>query len=1067
MLAILFLLIQETPLDLGRRLLDEAEAIVPTSEADVRKQRVKAVTARDELEKVASAEAWIEISRAHRLAGEWALARAAIDRAVELEASPGAARYERGLLPLRYMLHAMPFLNPSAAGALTDREHVWSLNLSIAHSVRYGWLFADPVVFNDPDDPLIRAAAADFAALDEDGRLAGEAVIAYLQRRTARADYYLRRALERRPDDPDLLMTAGLNALRVAEYAEALDFVDRSLQRRPAQPFGYAMRGLLAAIVRGDWAAAFDDLRRFGPYVEPSWGVLLEPVGAVRSLYLRGEWDKPEFREALTRLAGALQDVAVPPADFSGQLGELLKLLYTTLGDEPLQKATVELAIALRDGGVGAAKAQLDAFADAFAGSPLGQALGITADMLKEPELQRRVTGLTWATIRVFKDGTADERIARWADFKERWRVDLEALLGENEAFRFVPGLSGIDVTTLAAGVIADGARSRLYAEQGDEENEHRALDSILKETDDALWKVIVLGRRGKEHPILVGILRVVRAAAFMRRDRPAEAMVELKRWLMVPGDGVGEAVENLWSLLSLASEGKWDSEEFRRALSEFGRGLSESEGHARVLYETLRDPGVQEKGIALVKAVADEASTDEQVAAALTAAVEALKTSPWREDQFLTRLVASDALMPIVRTARAWAAVRGATDAADEAKRWESFLVAWNEHRALLHEALISLSGSHDDHRILDYWPVLSDLVEPLVCWMQADLYGRSGQTELRKQKLEVVLKALDAGAFNEKLAPEAELAAEIFAAMRAIVHRELGDLGPARRELARFVEWAEAVAKDERLFAPIPFFGDAYLRIPPFVAGWKLLATRMSDWFEDIDIDLGVRWAVAVGIDREIEVRRKRVRLAIAAKDFEGAMKLAEPLQQVDVLVAQERWDDALKLCGELRRADPWDDRVVAREVMVLRGRGRLDEACAVLAELIERDRFHRGALAERAALLETLGRHGAARLDTERLLRMDPTSPAGEALLESLHEKSQDLGPERNEPWYYVARGTLADVDRAIEMDPHYRRAYLVRGRLRAAAGDAAGALADFAASRLPAARMELEKLRAPKE
>lgn len=1019
------LLLQDPHLQRGRELLAEAERIVPTGEKEVKAQLVKAAVARDELQKAdaTSPEVWIELSRSHRLEGHWKQAREEIDRAVELEKAPGPARYERGLLPLRYMLHAMPYLNPSAAGALTDRTDVWSLRLSVSRSLKHGWIIADPIGFNDPNDPMLADAEADFADLDEDRRLAGRAVVAYLRRHAAEADYYLRKSIERRPDDPDLLMVAALNGLRVGEYHEALDFADRSLTLQTAQPFGYLLRAALRVIARDDFAGAFEDLRRFAPWIEPSWGRIVEAVATLRTAAI----DAPEFKEALTRLADGLLAMT-PPSRRSP-----LPYLYETLKHEPLQDATIAMFKALDERGPDDLDAEMEAFAGAFAGSPLGGLATIVPDTMKTPEGRRQAIGLLAAARALF---TADASVEQWDAFKERVEADWAALFG---------GSPDAELFAIGLAIASNWAAARHLAPP----DRMGRFEAILKATESP-----AVTDRAKSSHVFAAVRAAVRATARIEMGDAAAALAEIQQVFPAAANQWSAVISNAATVLQLASAGQWDAPEFREALSCLA--FAPGDETPRPL-TALRDPKVVDAWIEVANVVANPDSTDERYVESIRAAIDALQASPWGEDRILGALKDSELLPRMVPILRALAAVPGEKKAAERAGRWEAFLKAWETHEPAISEMARGMDPElRDRWRERDFWPVLTEFVTPLVAFIQAELYHEAGDEEKSRRKFEAVLEFCKNTKVRERIA-EDMIPEWLFAAIGAIVHLHLGEPEPAREQLAHFLDEAEALKAEvmerpKSVEALEKILAD-YRLMKPLLT---LVGHKLCDPFERIDLDLGVRWAKLIGVDRSHAIFVQRVRQEIAGKRFDeakmrldGATDPAAPLLRVEWLAAQERMREALAACAELRAADPWDDSVYAAEAMLLKQQDRAADAVTLLGALVERNRFHAPAIAERAKLLAGLERFGEARVEVERLFHLNPNSPVADELLATLAGKGGDPGTEQATPWYYAARGDLtgaiADLDRAIELAPRYAHAFEIRARLHAveAARDAARA------------------------
>jgi tetratricopeptide (TPR) repeat protein len=348
------------------------------------------------------------------------------------------------------------------------------------------------------------------------------------------------------------------------------------------------------------------------------------------------------------------------------------------------------------------------------------------------------------------------------------------------------------------------------------------------------------------------------------------------------------------------------------------------------------------------------------------------------------------------------------------------------------------------DDYRPDNFIPLAMEFIVPAVEWQLAELYGKAGDDARRRAKLASILKFCD-GARNPAVP------AELYSAIRAIVHLASGDRPAAVLELEKVVRGAEQVKAG---LAGTPLWDqlEAIKREYPYVV-WTLgpLAIHTCDLFEQIDADLGARWAAVWGLDRTREVRIKRVARAIEARDFEGALKLAEaePLLKADVLAAQGNVAEAIELCDALRKQDPWRADVYERELRLVTDKSR---AAALLAERIERDRFDGTAMVNRARLLAELGRPLEARIDAERAMAL--RGPDRDALAVARAIKAEPdatlnamIAREPRAAWLYAVRGTIEDLTRAVELRPDYAHAFVLRGLARAAKGEHESAAADL--------------------
>ncbi|MFS4094768.1 tetratricopeptide repeat protein [Streptomyces sp. AF1A] len=111
-----------------------------------------------------------------------------------------------------------------------------------------------------------------------------------------------------------------------------------------------------------------------------------------------------------------------------------------------------------------------------------------------------------------------------------------------------------------------------------------------------------------------------------------------------------------------------------------------------------------------------------------------------------------------------------------------------------------------------------------------------------------------------------------------------------------------------------------------------------------------------------------------------------------------------------------------------------GRLDEALADYAVVIDQDPHHAEHYLERGNLLRRLGRTEEALADYSRALSLSPPFP-------EIYYNRGDLRLSEGD-----VEGALADFDYVIEQDPEFVDAYVNRAGIRLEAGDLAAALAD---------------------
>ncbi len=217
----------------------------------------------------------------------------------------------------------------------------------------------------------------------------------------------------------------------------------------------------------------------------------------------------------------------------------------------------------------------------------------------------------------------------------------------------------------------------------------------------------------------------------------------------------------------------------------------------------------------------------------------------------------------------------------------------------------------------------------------------------------------------------------------------------------------------------------------------------------------------------------------------DYEGALAL------LDAAIEREPENaEALKARGQTRYAardydgaradydravdlDPADQVAASAQGVVAYAQGKFDEAVVSLSVALRLNPADVGALSMRGAAYYQLGRWERALADYRALKTAAPDSPAGaygelQALIRlDRDEEARGLVAARleNDPVDVVALDALVRLqkragapqeampalDRALATAPSSLELLSLRGKLRAAAGDAAGARADFAAMR----------------
>lgn len=1025
----------------------------------------------------ATAKEWLNRAHVQETLRDWKGVKQSLDRAVELEKKDGVAdlaHYERALLPFRFMVHAMPFVNDSVAGVLTSRTDVWSFNVNLALTVRHQWLIVDPIGFNDPNDPLILEAALDLSELRKNPArakeaLAGEAVIAYLQRRDAKADYLIRKALAELPGEPDLLMAAGLESIRLREYEAALDYVDRSIEARPEAPLPYAVRAGLRVAVKGDVARALEDLHRFAKWVEPWWGRALEHGCELVRLGRAGEWTSADFKKAVTGLIDALRPT-------SGMTAMMFGPLFDTLKDEAVQDRAIAFGLAiektLASGAEGDAEAEsaLSELAKAIADSPLKRSL-FRGLVPQSPESQEKLIRAAVIVGRLWHDGTVEQKIERWEGFRAWAEKDWPTMFGP-------PAKKSAADTMLAladaAVLLTDAAEAFLYAQAGDDAHRREKLELLLTHLADADRAARIsrlFGLAPKKGPAVHDFLAVFRAQTLLQLGRRDEAVGEIRK--MLPKiEGWGAFLDAGWTFFEQVRKGAWDKPEFREALN----GILDAylvTGWSQVIVRALKDPVVQDKVVALLGALSKPAPAEADMKKALNEFFDALTASEWGADRFVEGLedpVVQAEGLPILVTALAALRER---EPAKAAERWEQFKKAFADHWPALRDRGEKLQlMSRNWSRKVNQIPTFVEFVPALVDWVQAGLYKQAGDEAKRKAKLESILKFLSDPDVRKRVAQGPGLPDELYTAFEVFVHRELGNLKPAREALGKFVA---ALEKPEIVKVTRESWNDPRTQslLRPYLRPLQGLLPLICDAFEDLDPELGARFvhaleAYGMKLHRDRLLFVKRVRRRVEEKELDGAMALVEEwlvadpddvdalTAKIDVLAAKGETKEALDLCIDVEKRDPWAVAAVRRHVELLKAD---EKAIDVLGALIDRDRFNAWARFERASRLAALGRGAEALMDAERALELDPGAPAVLALAASIKVDSTDLitkaiEAEPKAAWLYVARGRLrsgeearSDFDRAVDLNARSVEAVLCRAALHAAAGRLDEAIADY--------------------
>lgn len=169
--------------------------------------------------------------------------------------------------------------------------------------------------------------------------------------------------------------------------------------------------------------------------------------------------------------------------------------------------------------------------------------------------------------------------------------------------------------------------------------------------------------------------------------------------------------------------------------------------------------------------------------------------------------------------------------------------------------------------------------------------------------------------------------------------------------------------------------------------------------------------------------------------------------------LLLREGRLDEALSKADQALRLDPTTALAYLVRAEVHVAQGRLEEALADLYRAIELDPGHSGAFRLRARVFQA---RGDARRAVEDLVYAGELSFGDPEALEDF-QLAVELDPMSDHAWYGIARerfkrrelrGALADLDRAIALNPANAAYFTARGEVRSRLGDPEGAKADAA-------------------
>lgn len=164
-------------------------------------------------------------------------------------------------------------------------------------------------------------------------------------------------------------------------------------------------------------------------------------------------------------------------------------------------------------------------------------------------------------------------------------------------------------------------------------------------------------------------------------------------------------------------------------------------------------------------------------------------------------------------------------------------------------------------------------------------------------------------------------------------------------------------------------------------------------------------------------------------------GQGDAASELAEVAALVDEQRWSDALKRLGPLRRSAEDDPEVWHWQALALRGAGELVEASSAAERWSALAPTSVGAMRLKVEILADRRKHYAAAELAEELIALRPDDAELHALLA---EQLRAAG--------LVPRARVA-VDRAIELEPRNWRHHQLAGTIELAGGQAGRAASHF--------------------
>ena len=237
---------------------------------------------------------------------------------------------------------------------------------------------------------------------------------------------------------------------------------------------------------------------------------------------------------------------------------------------------------------------------------------------------------------------------------------------------------------------------------------------------------------------------------------------------------------------------------------------------------------------------------------------------------------------------------------------------------------------------------------------------------------------------------------------------------------------------------------------------ANERLKVNDMDGAIAELTRAIEIDPAFSGALNNRAMIKTRKGDIAGAIDDY-GAAIAVDPGNTLLLLARsslRELLGDRVGALGDLGKAievDPANGTAFYLRGHLAMGTGDDDGALVDLTRAIELDPSLAGAWADRGGLLARAGKMQEALADLDKALEVDAARPDAPPEIRALVQSSFSRTTALDNRGSVKARlgdvkGALADLDRAIELDPSNARAVSNRGEARLMAGDLDGAIAD---------------------